>query len=237
MGVSAEAEEYIYPAISEILCTPSVYKNAERVYWDGPGGTARPGAKPFFNSSDDERHGITPYGCPTFVRFPNIVGSVQGLNSEHFWELVLSRTPESILLELKNAFGRDDTHEIAQGISYGNKNLYNPFLVLSAAGIIYGRDLAHIATRFDKTYNSYSAILSAVSRYEIAESPNEIRTRFIEQFGTFQHSGILTNATYDVMKRCPAPKLTDAILRSAGEFFLSDANWGNYSNIVFNSFT
>lgn len=234
LGISAEAGEYIYPAVSEVLCTPTIYKNAERVYWDGPGGTARPGAKPFFNSSDDQRHSITPYACPAFVRFPSLVGSVQGLNGEFFWERVLSRSPEAILSELKNAFSCDDIQEIAQKISYGNKNLYNPFLVLSSAGIIYGSDLERIVTRFDKTYNSYSAILSAVSRYEIAQSPEEIRTRFIEQFGTYQQSGILTNATFEVMKRCPAPKLTDAILRTAGEFIQSDAHWAEYSKIVFN---
>src|SRR3989344_181643 len=62
------------------------YKNDEPFYWPGTIGPVRPGNKPFFNSTENDRSPITPFGSPNFINFPNFIGKIQSLNSVGLWE-------------------------------------------------------------------------------------------------------------------------------------------------------
>lgn len=225
----------IRPAAYRVLDTLTYYKN------DNPGnygsdGVMRQGNHPFFSTDLRMRAPITPEGCPDFINFELFVGATQSLNSAEFWHYLLATSDSTESVRVVDRLGNGDAATAGRAISHGNRNLYNPFLVLLGAGVIYGRELRAITTKFDKTYTAYPAVEKSVSRYQLPVlNADELRLRLIEQLGTSNQKGIAYREVTSKMKGCPAPKLLESVMQVAGDYFDYDSSWNGFARRVLRS--
>lgn len=206
-------EDLMELLLQKVFDRPHVYSNEHQVY--SSSSYVIPGYSPFFNSDKANRSAITPDGCPKFVKFPQLVGAFQHLNSDKFWDALIARVP--IAGNLKGST-----------IESGNRNLLKPYFTLLPVGIVYGSRLDEVLTPFDKTYFGYKPVKQLADGYDgVVRDEEELHERLMISFGNNDQQGRALQLLMrtEGMSRCPGNALTGYLMTTLGEMVHNKDIW------------
>lgn len=187
---------------------------------------------PRFGVSMDslERAPAVPIGSPNWLKTMVLTGKFQHLNGEQFWN------------ELYAASDHPMAPGIGEALNYGNRNLFETFLVYLGAGIAIGSDnLKREGDAYEFNRPSIAGFLPAWKclRDSGCNHPvhdwEELRERLqgicgVPSLGfpSTAHVALVETKSFIHPKkntRCPAPDLTEHILLSIGEAVTDEETW------------